>query len=182
MANMALLHVSCTHLIVFSSHFTSSSLLVCKKLIALWLWPFVCMFVSILQVYITFKPINLLKIYGRLLRLAKSRETMLFYPSLSAKKPRLDEPRVRNSPCCTAHDLWFSVLRTSFRDASSSQRKFRQHYPTCSWKKSWATGTMFDAHSSAPLPDQAQLEGGNGQARSLAGEFLLHYAASHRWF
>lgn len=32
---------------------------------------------------------------------------------------------------------------------------------------------QFNAHSSAPLPDQAQLEGSNGQARNLAGEFLL---------
>lgn len=45
------------------------------------------MFGSILEVYITSKSINLLKIYGRLMRFAKSRETILFYPSLSAKKP-----------------------------------------------------------------------------------------------
>lgn len=64
------------------------------------------------------------------------------------KRPGLDELRVSNSPCCTDHDLWFSVLRTSFRDASSSEQKFKQHYPTCSWRKSWATGTMFNAQCS----------------------------------
>lgn len=77
------------------------------------------MFVSIPQVFITFKLINLLKIYGRVFGLAQSRETILFHPSLSAKKPGMDELSIRNSPCCRAHNLWFSVLRTSFIDASA---------------------------------------------------------------
>lgn len=78
------------------------------------------MFVSTLQVYITWKSINLLKILGRLLRLTKSREKQSFSVPLQVQKsPGLDELRVRNSLCCTAHNLWFSVLRTSSRDASA---------------------------------------------------------------
>lgn len=81
LANLALFHASCIHLTAFSSHFTSSSLLVHKKSIG-----FCCHHLYVGLLYITFISTNLLKTYGRLLRLAKSRKPIFFYPSPRAKK------------------------------------------------------------------------------------------------
>lgn len=95
------------------------------------------------------------------------------------KSPGLDELRVATHPVVESTipgSLFSEHLLEMLQAVSTSLDNTIQlaaegnHGPQC------------NAHSSAPLPDQAQLEGGNGQARNLAGEFLLHYTASHRWF
>lgn len=113
---MALLCASCTPLIVFSSHFTCSSLWVCKKLIDCHLY--VC-----LLAHFRYTLHGSLLTSWRYLEdywgLQKAEKQSFSVPPQVQKSPGLDELRVRNSPCCTAHNLWFSVLRTSSRDASA---------------------------------------------------------------